>query len=256
MNGAVKSALKIPPHQRKIAAMTKTKANVDPSEIRKFEELASRWWDKQGEFKPLHDINPLRLNFINTASPLSGKRVLDVGCGGGILCESMAACGADVTGTDMGKAPLSVARLHAMENELDIDYQQITVEDLAVSQAESFDIVTCMEMLEHVPDPSSVINACTQLVKPGGSIYFSTINRNPKSFLFAIIGAEYLLKMLPAGTHDYSKFIRPSELDSWCREAGLDVLGIQGITYNPLTGMYRTSRDVDVNYMVHYIKPE
>lgn len=236
--------------------MTKTRANVDPSEIKKFEELASRWWDKQGEFKPLHDINPLRLNFINTGSPLTAKRVLDVGCGGGILCESMAACGADVTGTDMGRAPLSVARLHAMENDLDIDYQQITAEDLAASQPESFDIVTCMEMLEHVPDPSSVINACTQLVKPGGSIYFSTINRNPKSFLFAIIGAEYLLKMLPAGTHDYSKFIRPSELDSWCREAGLDVLGIQGITYNPLTGMYRTGRDVDVNYMVHYIKPE
>jgi 2-polyprenyl-6-hydroxyphenyl methylase/3-demethylubiquinone-9 3-methyltransferase len=168
----------------------------------------------------------------------------------------MAACGADVTGTDMGKAPLSVARLHAMENELDIDYQQITAEDLAASKPESFDIVTCMEMLEHVPDPSSVINACTQLVKPGGSIYFSTINRNPKSFLFAIIGAEYLLKMLPSGTHDYSKFIRPSELDSWCRDTGLDVLGIQGITYNPLTGMYRTSRDVDVNYIVHYIKPE
>jgi 2-polyprenyl-6-hydroxyphenyl methylase/3-demethylubiquinone-9 3-methyltransferase len=239
-----------------MAAMSKTRANVDPSEIRKFEELATRWWDRQGEFKPLHDINPLRLNFINTASPLSGKRVLDVGCGGGILCESMAACGADVTGTDMGKAPLAVARLHAMENELDIDYQQITAEDLAASKPESFDIVTCMEMLEHVPDPSSVINACTQLVKPGGSIYFSTINRNPKSFLFAIIGAEYLLKMLPSGTHDYSKFIRPSELDSWCRDTGLDVLGIQGITYNPLTGMYRTSRDVDVNYIVHYIKPE
>jgi len=254
-NGAGKSDLKNESYQRKIAGMTKTEANVDPTEIRKFEELASRWWDKQGDFKPLHDINPLRLNFINTGSPLSGKRVLDVGCGGGILCESMAECGAVVIGTDMGKAPLSVARLHAMESDLDIDYQQITVEDLAASEAESFDIVTCMEMLEHVPDPASVINACKLLVKPGGSIYFSTINRNPKSFLFAIIGAEYLMKMLPPGTHDYSKFIRPSELDIWCREAGLDVISIQGINYNPFTGMYRTGNNVDVNYMVHYIKP-
>jgi 2-polyprenyl-6-hydroxyphenyl methylase/3-demethylubiquinone-9 3-methyltransferase len=236
--------------------MIKTEANVDPGEIRKFEELASRWWDRQGEFKPLHDINPLRLNFINSGSLLEGKRVLDVGCGGGILCESMAACGADVTGTDMGKAPLSVARLHAVESDLDIDYRQITVEDLAATEAGTFDVVTCMEMLEHVPDPPSVINACRQLAKPGGSIYFSTINRNPKSFLFAIIGAEYLLKMLPAGTHDYGKFIRPSELDAWCREAGLDVIDIQGISYNPVTGMYRTSKDVDVNYMVHYLKPE
>ena len=236
--------------------MTNTAANVDPTEIRKFEELASRWWDKQGEFKPLHDINPLRLNFINTGSPLAGKRVLDIGCGGGILCEAMAECGARVTGTDMGKAPLSVARLHAMESDLDIDYRQITAEALAAAEPGAFDVVTCMELLEHVPDPSSVINAGMQLAKPGGSIYFSTINRNPKSYLFAIIGAEYLLKMLPAGTHDYSKFIRPSELDIWCRDAGLEVISIQGISYNPLTGMYRTSTDVDVNYMVHYIKPE
>jgi 2-polyprenyl-6-hydroxyphenyl methylase/3-demethylubiquinone-9 3-methyltransferase len=236
--------------------MTQTKTNVDPTEIKKFEELASRWWDHQGEFKPLHDINPLRLNFINTGSPLAGKRVLDVGCGGGILCESMAECGATVTGIDMGKAPLAVARLHAMETDLEIDYLQTTAEELAASSAGSFDTVTCMEMLEHVPDPSSVIQACKQLLKPGGSVYFSTINRNPKSFLFAIIGAEYLMKMLPSGTHDYSKFIRPSELDIWCREAGLDVISIQGISYNPLTGMYRTSTDVDVNYMVHYIKPE
>jgi len=256
MHGAEKLDLKIDSYQRKMADMTNTKANVDPGEIRKFEELASRWWDKHGDFKPLHDINPLRLNFINTGSPLAGKRVLDVGCGGGILCESMVECGAEVTGTDMGKVPLSVARLHAMESELDIDYRQITVEELAAAEAESFDIVTCMEMLEHVPDPSSVINACKQLVKPGGSVYFSTINRNPKSFLFAIIGAEYLLKMLPAGTHDYSKFIRPSELDVWCRDSGLDVISIQGINYNPVTGMYRTSNDIDVNYMVHYIKPE
>lgn len=236
--------------------MTNTAANVDPGEIRKFEELASRWWDKQGDFKPLHDINPLRLNFINTGSPLADQRVLDIGCGGGILCESMAECGAVVTGTDMGKAPLSVARLHAMESGLEIDYQQTTAEDIAASEAGTFDIVTCMEMLEHVPDPSSVINACQQLVKPGGSVYFSTINRNPKSFLFAIIGAEYVLKMLPPGTHDYSKFIRPSELDIWCREAGLEVMSIQGISYNPLTAMYRVSKDVNVNYMVHYVKPE
>jgi 2-polyprenyl-6-hydroxyphenyl methylase/3-demethylubiquinone-9 3-methyltransferase len=236
--------------------MTQTRTNVDPTEIKKFEELASRWWDHQGEFKPLHDINPLRLNFINTGSPLAGKRVLDVGCGGGILCESMAECGATVTGIDMGKAPLAVARLHAMETDLEIDYLQTTAEELAASSAGSFDTVTCMEMLEHVPDPSSVIQACKLLLKPGGSVYFSTINRNPKSFLFAIIGAEYLMKMLPPGTHDYSKFIRPSELDIWCREAGLDVISIQGISYNPLTGMYRTSTDVDVNYMVHYIKPE
>ena len=237
-----------------MTAETQTQ-NADPSELAKFGDLASRWWDPESEFKPLHDINPLRADYIAQRVDLRGKRVLDVGCGGGILCESMAECGARVTGTDMGKAPLSVARLHAMESGLDIDYRQITAEELAVDHAESFDIVTCMEMLEHVPDPSSVISACKQLARPGGSIYFSTINRNPKSFLYAIIGAEYVLKMLPAGTHDYSKFIRPSELDVWCREAGLDVISIQGITYNPLTGMYRTSRDVDVNYMVHYIKP-
>ncbi len=233
-----------------------THVNVDPAEIRKFEELASRWWDRQGEFKPLHDINPLRLNFINTGSPLTGKRVIDIGCGGGILCESMSDCGAEVTGIDMGKAPLSVAQLHAMESDHDIDYQRITAEEMASKHAGEFDIVTCMELLEHVPDPFSVIDACEQLVKPGGSVYFSTINRNPKSFLFAIVGAEYIMKMLPRGTHEYSKFIRPSELDEWCRDAGLDVISIAGISYNPVTGMYRTSRDVDVNYMVHYIRPE
>ena len=236
--------------------MSNAQANIDPAEISKFEQLASRWWDRHGEFKPLHDINPLRLNFINSGSPLFGQRVLDVGCGGGILSESMADCGASVTGTDMGKAPLSVAKLHALESELDIDYLQITAEELAASDTEPFDIITCMELLEHVPDPRSVINACTALLKPGGSIYFSTINRNPKSYLFAIVGAEYLLKMLPPGTHDYSKFIRPSELDRWCREAGLEVIRIQGISYNPVTRMYRTSSDVNVNYMVHYIKPE
>ena len=248
--------MQVSPCQRKIHTIMTTHVNVDPAEIRKFEELASRWWDRQGEFKPLHDINPLRLNFINTATPLAGKRVIDIGCGGGILCESMSDCGATVTGIDMGKAPLSVAQLHAMESDHDIDYQRITAEEMASKHAGEFDIATCMELLEHVPDPFSVIDACKQLVKPGGSVYFSTINRNPKSFLFAIVGAEYIMKMLPRGTHEYSKFIRPSELDEWCRDAGLDVISIEGISYNPVTGMYRTSRDVDVNYMVHYIRPE
>ncbi|MCK5002649.1 MAG: bifunctional 2-polyprenyl-6-hydroxyphenol methylase/3-demethylubiquinol 3-O-methyltransferase UbiG [Gammaproteobacteria bacterium] len=232
-----------------------TEHNVDPAEIQKFEELASRWWDKSGEFKPLHDINPIRLNFINTNSPLSGKKALDVGCGGGILTESLARAGADTTGIDMGKAPLSIAKLHAMEEDLDIEYQQITVEAHAAEQAGSYDVVTCMEMLEHVPDPASIVNACTQLVKPGGSVYFSTVNRNAKAYLLAILGAEYVMKMLPKGTHDYSKFIRPSELDIWARQAGLELMGIEGVSYNPLTGMFRKSNDVDVNYMVHYQRP-
>ncbi len=230
-------------------------ANFDPSEIKKFEDLASRWWDEQGEFKPLHEMNPLRLNFINTGSPLEGKTVCDIGCGGGILSESMAKCGANVTGLDMGKAPLSVARLHAMESELEIDYQQITSEEFAEKNPEKFDVVTCMEMLEHVPDPASVIKACYQLLKPGGSVYFSTINRNPKAYLFAIIGAEYVMKMLPRGTHDYSRFIKPSELDSWAREASLELRNLKGVTYNPLTGLFSQSQDVDVNYMVHYQRP-
>ncbi len=229
-----------------------TARNVDEAEIRKFEDLASRWWDRGGEFKPLHDINPIRLGFINNSSALEGKRVLDVGCGGGILSEAMARCGARVTGLDMGKAPLSVARLHAMEEGLDIDYQMIPVEQLAAAQPGSFDTVTCMEMLEHVPDPASVIQACHDLLKPGGSAYFSTLNRNPKSYLMAIVGAEYVMKILPRGTHDYSKFIRPSELDRWARDAGLQLVDIAGISYNPFTGLYRQSRDVDVNYLSHY----
>jgi 2-polyprenyl-6-hydroxyphenyl methylase/3-demethylubiquinone-9 3-methyltransferase len=233
-----------------------TKHNVDPAEISKFEDLASRWWDKNGEFKSLHDINPLRLNFINTGSPLQAKKVVDVGCGGGILCESMARCGAEVTGIDMGKAPLSVARLHALEEELEIDYQHTTAEALAVENPAVYDIVTCMEMLEHVPDPSSVINACSEMIKPGGSIYFSTINRNPKAFLFAIVGAEYVMNMLPRGTHQFAKFIRPSELDIWARACGLEVNYIEGVIYNPVTGMFRTSHDVDVNYMVRYTRPK
>ncbi|VAW60439.1 3-demethylubiquinol 3-O-methyltransferase @ 2-polyprenyl-6-hydroxyphenyl methylase [hydrothermal vent metagenome] len=227
--------------------------NVDPAEIAKFEELASRWWDKQGEFKPLHEINPLRLHYIDERVQLNGKRVLDVGCGGGILSESMAQLGADVTAIDMGKAPLSVAKLHAMESEVDVSYQQITVEELAEQQPHSFDAVSCMEMLEHVPDPSSVIKACQTLVKPGGSVFFSTINRNPKSYLFAIVGAEYVLKMLPRGTHEYAKFIKPSELDGWARAADLQLKHITGMTFNPLTNHYKLGNDVDVNYMTHYL---
>ena len=230
-------------------------ANFDPSEIKKFEDLASRWWDEQGEFKPLHEMNPLRLNFINTGSPLEGKTVCDIGCGGGILSESMAKCGANVTGLDMGKAPLSVARLHALESELEIDYQQVTAEEFAEKNPEKFDVVTCMEMLEHVPDPASVIKACYQLAKPGGSVYFSTINRNPKAYLMAIVGAEYVMKMLPRGTHDYARFIKPSELDSWAREAGLELRNLKGVTYNPLTGLFSQSQDVDVNYMAHFQRP-
>jgi len=231
-----------------------TTANIDPAEIKKFEDLANRWWDKKGEFKPLHDINPIRLNFINTHSPLEGVSALDVGCGGGILSESMARCKAKVKGIDMGKAPLSIARLHAIEEDCDIEYEQITVEELARGETR-YDVVTCMEMLEHVPDPFSIINACAQLTKPGGSIYFSTINRNPKSYLLAILGAEYLLKLLPRGTHDYARFIKPSELDIWAREAGLALKDIEGISYNAVTGMFRSSQDVDVNYMVRYLKP-
>jgi len=230
-------------------------ANFDPSEIKKFEDLASRWWDENGEFKPLHEMNPLRLNFINTGSPLSDKTACDIGCGGGILSESMAKCGATVTGLDMGKAPLSVARLHAIESELEIDYQQITAEEFALQNTGKYDVVTCMEMLEHVPDPASVIKACFTLVKPGGSVYFSTINRNPKSYAFAIVGAEYLMKMLPRGTHDYAKFIKPSELDEWARTAGLELMNLKGVSYNPFTGLFSQSQDVDVNYMVHYTKP-
>lgn len=230
-------------------------ANIDPSEIKKFEDLASRWWDEHGEFKPLHEMNPLRLNFINSGTPLDGTKVCDVGCGGGILSESLAKCGATTTGLDMGKAPLSVARLHAMESELDIDYQQVTAEDFAEQNPEKYDVVTCMEMLEHVPDPSSVIKACYDLVKPGGSVYFSTINRNPKSYLFAIVGAEYMMKMLPRGTHDYARFIKPSELDQWARDAGLILKDLKGVSYNPFTSLFSQSQDVDVNYMVHYTRP-
>ncbi|QYZ67611.1 MAG: 3-demethylubiquinone-9 3-methyltransferase [Gammaproteobacteria bacterium (ex Lamellibrachia satsuma)] len=225
--------------------------NVDHAEISKFEELASRWWDPHSEFKPLHEINPLRLGYIDDIASLSGKRVLDVGCGGGILSESMAAKGAGVTGIDMGEAPLQVARLHLLESGLEVNYERIPVERLAAEQPASFDVVTCMEMLEHVPDPASVINACATLVKPGGHVFFSTLNRNPKSYLFAIVGAEYLLRLLPRGTHDFNKFIRPSELDRWIRDAELETKDMTGLVYNPLSRSYKLGPDVDVNYMVH-----
>ncbi len=231
--------------------MSEQTLNVDQAEISKFEELASRWWDPHSEFKPLHDINPLRLEYIDDIAGLKGKRVLDVGCGGGILSESMAAAGAKVTGIDMGEAPLQVAGLHLLESGLEVDYRRIPVEQLADEQPESFDIVTCMEMLEHVPAPASIVEACSRLCRPGGNLFFSTLNRNPKSYLFAIIGAEYLLRMLPKGTHDFSRFIRPSELDGWIRAAGLQSNDMKGLVYNPLTGKYRLDpRDVDVNYMV------
>jgi len=228
--------------------------NVDPNEVAKFEALASRWWDPNSEFKPLHDINPLRLDYIDSAIGLRGKKIIDVGCGGGILAESMAQHGAIVTGIDMGAAPLQVAKLHKLESGLEVDYQQSTAEAFAESHAEQFDAVTCMEMLEHVPEPASVIEACMRMVKPGGKLFFSTLNRNPKSYLFAIIGAEYVMNMLPKGTHDYAKFIRPSELDSWARQAGLEVRDISGMGYNPFTQRYSLGSDVSVNYLACYEK--
>lgn len=236
--------------------MTETVNNVDPSEIAKFERLASRWWDKHGEFKPLHDINPLRANYIDMRAPVSGKNIVDIGCGGGILCEALAQRGAQLTGVDMGEAPLEVARLHALESELPITYVHTTAETFAQQKAHIFDTVTCLEMLEHVPDPSSTIQACADLCKPGGDIFFSTINRTVKAYGFAILGAEYALKLLPKGTHEYKKFIRPSELAQWARLAGLEILDMTGMTYNPLTKTYRLNNDdVDVNYLMHARKP-
>lgn len=225
--------------------------NVDPAEISKFERLASRWWDKHGEFKPLHDINPLRANYIDAASPVAEQKILDVGCGGGILCEALALRGAEVTGIDMGDAPLEVAKLHALESAVKVTYQKSTAEDFAIKHANSFDIVSCLEMLEHVPEPATVVQACADLVKPGGYVYFSTIHRNPKAWLFAVIGAEYVLKMLPKGTHEYAKFIRPSELATWVREAGLQLEDITGMVYNPVSKKYKLdANDVSVNYLM------
>jgi len=225
--------------------------NADVLELQKFGELAHKWWDKNSEFKPLHEINPLRLNYIDSLASLSGKRVLDVGCGGGILSESMYFKGADVTGIDLGEQALNVAKLHQLESCAKVKYELISVEQLALEQPASFDVVTCMEMLEHVPDPASIVAACARLVKPGGSVFFSTINRNPKAYLFAVLGAEYILNMLPKGTHDYAKFIKPSELSGWVRQSGLNVSGMRGMSYQPLTQHYSLSDDVSVNYLLH-----
>jgi len=231
--------------------MTKTTPNVDQTEIGKFEKLATRWWDPNSEFKPLHDINPLRLDYIDRAAVLDGKEVLDVGCGGGILSEGMAVRGAKVTGIDMGEKPLQVAELHTLESGVSVTYRRVPVEGLAAESPARFDVVTCMEMLEHVPEPASVVMACARLVKLGGLVFFYTLNRNLKSYLLAIIGAEYILGMLPRGTHDYGRFIKPSELDTWVRAAGLHTQDITGMTYNPLTDTYRlTDRDPDVNYLM------
>lgn len=232
------------------------RSNVDPQEIAKFEALASRWWDRNSEFKPLHDINPLRANYIDEHSPVAGQHLVDIGCGGGILAESMAQRGATVTAIDMGEAPLAVARIHQLESGVEVDYRQTTAEELAAEQPDHYDVVCCLEMLEHVPDPAAVVAACATLARPGGSLYFSTINRNPKAFAFAIVGAEYVLKLLPAGTHEYRKFIKPSELAAWARAAGLQVEGMTGLLYNPLTRHYRLhERDVSVNYMLRASKP-
>jgi 2-polyprenyl-6-hydroxyphenyl methylase/3-demethylubiquinone-9 3-methyltransferase len=230
--------------------------NIDSAEIAKFDALAARWWDPDGDFRPLHQINPLRLDYIRQRAELSGRKVLDVGCGGGILTEAMAAKGAIVTGIDMAEKPLGVARLHKAESGADIEYLKSTAESLAAERAGEYDVVTCLEMLEHVPSPGVVIEACRDLVKPGGDVFFSTINRNPKSFLFAIVGAEYVLKLLPKGTHEYEKFIRPSELDEWARAAQLEVQGSTGLHYNPLTREYWLAPNVDVNYMMHYRRPD
>ena len=228
--------------------MASAQQNADPAELAKFGELAHRWWDPQGEFRPLHELNPLRLGWIDGLAGLAGKEVLDVGCGGGILTEAMARLGARVTGIDLSEKPLKVAQLHLLESGLAIHYELVAAEEKAKSRPGAFDVVTCMELLEHVPDPASTVAACATLVKPGGRVFFSTINRNPKSYLFAVIGAEYLLKLLPRGTHDYARFIRPSELSRWCRDAGLETIELKGMTYNPVTGAYRLGEDCDVNY--------
>lgn len=226
-------------------------SNVEAAELDKFSAIAHKWWDKNSEFKPLHEINPLRLQYIDKRSQLKGKRVLDVGCGGGILSESMAQSGAIVTGIDLGEKALNVAKLHSLESGVSVDYQCIAVEALADAQPASFDVVTCMEMLEHVPDPASVVRACAQLVKPGGHVFFSTIHRSPKAYLYAVVGAEYILNMLPKGTHDYAKFIKPSELAAWMRDAGLALQNQIGLHYQPITRQYSLKPDVSVNYMVH-----
>ena len=224
--------------------------NADPIELQKFSDLAHRWWDPTSEFRPLHEINPLRLEWINARVPLAGKRVIDIGCGGGILTEAMARKGADATGIDLSDKALKVADLHSLESGVTVRYEKIAAEDMALREPGTFDVVTCMEMLEHVPDPAAIVRACAQLVKPGGHVFFSTINRNPKAYLFAIIGAEYLLRLLPRGTHDFAKFIQPAELGQFIRNAGLELDGIRGMTYNPITRVYSLNQDTSVNYMM------
>jgi 2-polyprenyl-6-hydroxyphenyl methylase/3-demethylubiquinone-9 3-methyltransferase len=231
-------------------------SNVDPAELTKFSELAHRWWDTESEFKPLHQINPLRLAWIQTLAPLAGKKVVDIGCGGGILSDAMARQGAEVLGADLAVKSLKVAQLHALEaGTQGVQYREISAEDLAQEQAGQYDVVTCMEMLEHVPDPSSVVKACSALVKPGGWVFFSTLNRNPKSFLFAVVGAEYILNLLPKGTHEYARMIKPSELADWVRANGLNVMHMKGMTYNPFTRHYALGTDTDVNYLMATQKP-
>ncbi|MBK6387878.1 MAG: bifunctional 2-polyprenyl-6-hydroxyphenol methylase/3-demethylubiquinol 3-O-methyltransferase UbiG [Rhodoferax sp.] len=233
-----------------------TTLNVDPAELAKFSDLAHRWWDKDSEFRPLHQINPLRLDWLNGLCPVQGKRVLDVGCGGGILADAMARRGAEVLGVDLATKPLKVAQLHALEAQTpNVQYREVSAEALAAEQPSGFDVVTCMEMLEHVPDPSSIVRACATLVKPGGWVFFSTINRNPKSFLFAIVGAEYVLNLLPRGTHEYARMIQPSELAAHCRAAGLDLRDTRGMEYNPITKRYWMSGDTSVNYLFATQKP-
>jgi 2-polyprenyl-6-hydroxyphenyl methylase / 3-demethylubiquinone-9 3-methyltransferase len=229
--------------------------NADPLEIKKFSELAHRWWDPTSEFRPLHEINPLRLEWINARAPLAGKNVIDIGCGGGILAESMAKKGAKVTGIDLSDKALKVADLHSLESGVEVRYQLIAAEDMAAQEPGRYDVVTCMEMLEHVPDPGAIVKAAATLVKPGGHVFFSTLNRNPKAYLYAVIGAEYLLRMLPKGTHDYAKFITPSELSQFVRAAGLQVDGLKGLGYNPLTKIYALNQDTSVNYMVACSRP-
>ena len=231
-----------------------TNTNVDQAELAKFSALASRWWDPNSEFRPLHQINPLRLDWIDALASLKGKKVVDVGCGGGILAEAMARLGANVKGIDLAEKPLKVAQLHGLESGVKVDYEAIAAEDLAAREAGQYDVVTCMEMLEHVPDPAATIAACSQLAKPGGWVFFSTINRNPKSFLFAIVGAEYVLRLLPKGTHEYSKFIKPSELANAARDANLTLQEMLGMSYNPITQVYSLGRDTSVNYLMAYRK--
>jgi 2-polyprenyl-6-hydroxyphenyl methylase/3-demethylubiquinone-9 3-methyltransferase len=229
--------------------------NADPLELQKFSELAHRWWDPTSEFRPLHEINPLRLEWINALVPLAGKRVLDVGCGGGILAEAIAKKGANVKGIDLSEKALKVAELHSLESGVQVNYELVAAEALAAREAGQYDVVTCMEMLEHVPDPSAIVQACATLVKPGGRLFFSTLNRNPKSYLFAIIGAEYMLRLLPRGTHDYAKFIKPAELTQYARNANIEVQALKGMTYNPLTKIYSLNHDTDVNYLMACSKP-